>query len=435
MFRKILVAAFFMFFIASLVGAQEGIKFAPQTAEEWKVIGESVLNATQAQIAFEMEGTIYVINADGTNVRRLVDGRSPSFSPNGRRIAYVQERWHIAILDLVSGLVDVFNAILADECEWSRDGKEIFYADGTSLSVVSVDGARNRVIYNAPPTSHGILGISVSFDNEMITFSSLGGEEIDVINADGSGFKSIAGQAGGGISESYDSPSFFPDGRIAYAYYYSTKTRASNDESIRVMNSDGTGKQVLLGSGLYGQDNVSVSPDGSTIVFYGSSRLSHGLLAVNTDGSNFRMVFRSFQNIHSPSWFDPRTRVTIFPKWDVDKSGTVDIRDLVLVARDFGGGSTGSPSDVNGDGAVDITDLVLVARHFGEAIGGVLAASSKFADVSRADIGKVIELLSGADFEEGEKTIIIGELKRLGTMPEVKPRDKMATTWGALKKP
>lgn len=55
-----------------------------------------------------------------------------------------------------------------------------------------------------------------------------------------------------------------------------------------------------------------------------------------------------------------------FPAWDVNEDGTVDIRDLVLVASQFGQAGEGLPGDVNGDGKVDILDLVLVSTHFGE---------------------------------------------------------------------
>ena len=49
---------------------------------------------------------------------------------------------------------------------------------------------------------------------------------------------------------------------------------------------------------------------------------------------------------------------------DVNGDNIVDIRDLVLVASNFG--ETGqNPADVNGDGQVNIQDLVLVAGAFG----------------------------------------------------------------------
>ena len=53
--------------------------------------------------------------------------------------------------------------------------------------------------------------------------------------------------------------------------------------------------------------------------------------------------------------------------WDVNQDGTVNVSDLVLVARHLGSSSPANPRvDVNQDGSVNVSDLVLVARHLGE---------------------------------------------------------------------
>ena len=55
------------------------------------------------------------------------------------------------------------------------------------------------------------------------------------------------------------------------------------------------------------------------------------------------------------------------PAWDVDGDGTVNIVDLVSVARLFGQSApAGNRADTNGDGVVNIIDVVTVATHFGE---------------------------------------------------------------------
>ncbi len=54
---------------------------------------------------------------------------------------------------------------------------------------------------------------------------------------------------------------------------------------------------------------------------------------------------------------------------DVNKDCTVDIADLVLVARSFGSSTGGSNfnnmADLNGDGVIDIADLAIVGSNFG----------------------------------------------------------------------
>jgi hypothetical protein len=52
--------------------------------------------------------------------------------------------------------------------------------------------------------------------------------------------------------------------------------------------------------------------------------------------------------------------------WDVNDDGTVDIRDLVLVAGQFGQSGESLKGDVDGNGTVNILDLVAVSSHFGE---------------------------------------------------------------------
>ncbi|MBD3183108.1 choice-of-anchor D domain-containing protein [Candidatus Poribacteria bacterium] len=61
-------------------------------------------------------------------------------------------------------------------------------------------------------------------------------------------------------------------------------------------------------------------------------------------------------------------KVSIYPNWDVNMDGIVDISDLTIVASKFGNQvATGDPSDINEDGTVDIFDLTTVSSHMGES--------------------------------------------------------------------
>ncbi len=57
----------------------------------------------------------------------------------------------------------------------------------------------------------------------------------------------------------------------------------------------------------------------------------------------------------------------VYPAWDVNEDGHVNVLDLVLVGQNIGGSIAAVPrADVNGDGSINVLDLVLVAGHFGE---------------------------------------------------------------------
>ena len=68
--------------------------------------------------------------------------------------------------------------------------------------------------------------------------------------------------------------------------------------------------------------------------------------------------------------------VLVALRGDVNRDGTVNILDLVLVASSFGQQipETGNPADVNEDGIINVVDLVTVAG----AIGGGAAAPSLY---------------------------------------------------------
>ncbi len=76
-------------------------------------------------------------------------------------------------------------------------------------------------------------------------------------------------------------------------------------------------------------------------------------------------------NLASRDWssITPGVMLNNTSAWDVNRDATIDIFDLVLVARHFGKASdqiTVPFVDVNGDAVVDVDDLVLVAIHFEE---------------------------------------------------------------------
>lgn len=57
-----------------------------------------------------------------------------------------------------------------------------------------------------------------------------------------------------------------------------------------------------------------------------------------------------------------------YPAWDVNQDGYVNIRDLILVAKDFGSGAPANlRTDVNRDNVINIQDLIIVSQNFGDS--------------------------------------------------------------------
>jgi Tol biopolymer transport system component len=92
--------------------------------------------ALTGKIAFQTRtgGDIYVINADGSALRRVATGLDPAFSPDGTRLAYA--RWDaphgVFVLDLATGQEQrVASANRPRSPTWSDDGSKLVFAHST----------------------------------------------------------------------------------------------------------------------------------------------------------------------------------------------------------------------------------------------------------------------------------------------------------------
>ena len=205
------------------------------------------------------------MNADGQDIRRLTDSdigsfvsSFPSWSPNGQRIAFhaYRDKNHDIYVMNADGSEQkrlTNNRPYNDHPFWSPDGKKIAFIavrDGNAaqltpdqrreIYVMNADGSEQNNLTNNPGFD---ANFSWSPDGKKIAFVSLrdGNLEIYVMNADGSEQKRLTKDP---VEDAI--PSWSPDGKkIVFRSY-----RDRNYE-IYVMNADGSEQKNLTNNPGY----------------------------------------------------------------------------------------------------------------------------------------------------------------------------------------
>ena len=290
----------------------------------------------QAQIAFvsKRDGNleIYVMDADGGNQRNLTNnlGRDifPSWSPDGKRIVFISNRdghvdaiggWptsEIYVMDADGGNPQNLTNDRNDDRSpsWSPDGKRIAFTserDGfrkdfvitSEIYVMDADGGNPQNLTN-DRNDDGYP--SWSPDGKRIVFSSgrdghFIGEfgitsEIYVMDADGGNQQRLT------ENRQYDGkPSWSPDGeRIAFM---SDRKGDFENYEIYVMGTDGGNLQRLTNN--RGDDkSPSWSPDGKRIAFSSDRGGNRQIYVMDADGGNQRNLTNNPHSDHSPAWLN-----------------------------------------------------------------------------------------------------------------------------------
>ena len=187
--------------------------------------------ASPQKLAFERGTGIWIANLDGTDAKKITKGSAPDISPDGTRIAFHMDEStnkdvtrHIAIADVATKKVTVFTKdIPRDKCQravWSPDGSHILFEIWT--------------------------------ENDW---------HLAMINADGSGFRYV--KIAQSSQKTLFSACWAPDGRSIYAQDF---------EFLYLFGLDGSElkhwnlKSLLPEFSLNGASNISLSPDGKTVL-------------------------------------------------------------------------------------------------------------------------------------------------------------------------
>ena len=246
---------------------------------------------------------IYVMNADGSNVKRIVDDPEydvgPQWSPDGRKILFMTGR---------NGNFDVY-VMNADGTEqknltadydksdgapvWSIDGNNIAFSrkiEGKDqIFVMDSDGGNlKRVTHNS--ANNGSLGWSPDGSKLIFQTDLDGNWEIYTISVDGE-LAQLTEDAAEDLA-----PDWSPDGnRIAFS------SNRTGNQHIYVMNADGSSLTQITNTPAEDTE-PAWAPDGKQIVFTSLRDGNKEIYVMNADGSNPRRLTNDPASDNSPRW-------------------------------------------------------------------------------------------------------------------------------------
>lgn len=261
-------------------------------------------------------GQLYVVRADGLEVKRLTHfvGRvaHPSWSPDGQRITFVSDHKQgprVFVIEVERGTTTAVTHASGDYRHpiWSPDGRRIAFASTQvgvgGIYMVNADGSGLRSLTRALGSDF-YEGFDWSPDGRILAVVLRRDGEIYLVDVD----TGLARRLTTGARAASYPVAWSPDHRrIAYV-----SSRHGN-HVVYVTDIDGTALIKMTGDAAHdGAYGVAWSPDGRRLAFTSDRDGRPGIFTMNANGEHQRRLVACPQDAVGPSWSPDGSRIAYF---------------------------------------------------------------------------------------------------------------------------